>query len=120
MKIKIHTSDVGPQASELMEELTETIQAQFVDQEITVQKETATVPNTKGIELSEVLLTLAIGVGTELTVSLIARLAKDLIKKLFPPKDAKHLSVVETPNGIAINNNGNNNTFNITVNVIEK
>ena len=119
MKIKIHTSEIGPEASELMRELTKALQEQLSEHKISVEDTEVAVPKAKGCELCEVLLTIMVGIGTEVVISLLSRLANDLIEKLLPPRAAKNVSIEKTPNGLVINNNGNNNTYNITVNIID-
>lgn len=119
MQIKINTSELGAESSALMDELAKMLQAQSPDREVSVVEETVAVPNTKGLVLSEVLLTFAIEVAKDVAVALLVRLANDLIDKFFTKAEAKNVSVTESPNGVVITNNGDNNTYNITVNVVD-
>ena len=119
MKIKINTSELGAESSALMGELSKMIQAQSHDQDVSVTEETVAVPNTMGLVLSEVLLTFAYEVAKDVAVALIVRLANDLIDKFFTKKEAKSVSVAESPNGVIITNNGNNNTYSIAINVVD-
>lgn len=119
VQIKINTSEFGAESSELMKELTQMLQAQSLDRKVSVVEKTVAIPNTKGVVLSEVLLTLAFEVAKDVVVALLIRLANDLIDKHFTKTEAKHVSVMESPNGVVITNNGSNNTYSVTVNVVD-
>ena len=119
MQIKINTSELGAEASAFMEELTKMLQEQAGGQNVSVVEETVSVPNTKGVVLSGVLLTFASEVAKGVAVALILRVVDDLIDKFYSKKDAKNVTVTESPNGVVIINNGDHNTYNITVNVVD-
>lgn len=119
MQIKINTSELGAEASAFMEELTKMLQEQAGGQNVSVVEETVSVPNTKGVVLSGVLLTFASEVAKGVAVALILRVVDDLIDKFYSKKDAKNVTVTESPNGVVIINNGDHNTYNVTVNVVD-
>ena len=119
IQIKINTSELGAEASAFMEELTKMLQEQAGGQNVSVVEETVSVPNTKGVVLSGVLLTFASEVAKGVAVALILRVVDDLIDKFYSKKDAKNVTVTESPNGVVIINNGDHNTYNVTVNVVD-
>lgn len=119
MQISIKTESIGAESSAFMREFMFMIKEQASDHEISVLEETVSVPSTKGVVLSELLLTIGFEVAKDVAVALLVRLANDLIDKFFTKKEAKSVSVTESPNGIVITNSGDNNSYNVIVQVMD-
>lgn len=118
-KIKMQANELNVEAGMLMEELMLMIKEQYPDEDIELKTVKRNIPNTKGEVLSEIILTFGLEIAKDLTVAFIGFLAKEVISKFFSKKDVEKVTIDEVPGGIVINNSGDGNVYNISVNITQ-
>ena len=100
--VEINSLIIGVESSLLIEEMSRILTETYDRQSVSINQTNTSMPNTKGVITTAVVINFALGVTTGLTVAVITSMASLAIKKIFNKKEADEASIVVKKDSVSI------------------